>query len=161
MLEIWKEIDGYNGRYMVSNQGRVKSLYGKGRVLKKRKDKKGYFSVILSLNGVPSYPQIHRLMAIAFLGHDINNKNLVVDHINNKSSDNRICNLQIITHRENLSKYRKGYSSKYIGVNWDKNLCKWKSRIFINGKSKYLGCFTDELEAATTYQTELSKITNK
>lgn len=48
---------------------------------------------------------VHQLMAITFLDHKINGNTLVVDHINGYCDDNRIENLQVITHGENV--YRK------------------------------------------------------
>ena len=47
---------------------------------------------------------------------------LVVDHINNDPLDNRLENLQLISHRYNLSKDKKGGSSKFTGVSWDKRV---------------------------------------
>ena len=43
------------------------------------------------------------------------------------------------------------FSSSYPGVTWDKGKKKWKARIKINGKEKYLGRFTDEHEAALAW----------
>ena len=61
-------------------------------------------------------------------------------------------NLQYITQRLNSSKDKKNTSSIYTGVSWSKEKKKWKSCIRINGKSKHLGYFTDELEASNAYQ---------
>lgn len=97
-------------------------------------------------------------MAISFLGHKSNGHRLVVDHINNIPSDNRLENLQIITHRKNSSKDRKGGSSKFVGVYWDKQMSKWRARIYLKGKSKHLGLFDSEKEAANAYQLVLTNI---
>jgi len=74
--------------------------------------------------------------------------------------NNRLDNLQLITHRENISKdrFRHNYSSKYVGVYWDKSRNKWMARIGINKKMKFLGRFTSELEANSAYKTALSQI---
>lgn len=51
--EQWKPIEGYKGNYLVSNFGRIKSLYHlKARILKAFVNNKGYERVALSLNGV-------------------------------------------------------------------------------------------------------------
>ena len=50
MEEIWKDIEGYEGLYQVSNLGRVKSFYKEGRILKQCIDKDGYFCVGLFKN---------------------------------------------------------------------------------------------------------------
>ena len=47
---------------------------------------------------------------MAFLNHKPNGNKLVVDHINNVKTDNRLSNLQIITQRKNTSKDRTGGS---------------------------------------------------
>lgn len=59
MEEIWKDINGYEGLYMISSYGRVKSVdkydrfgrFWKGKILKNNKQSNGYFSVGLSKNG--------------------------------------------------------------------------------------------------------------
>jgi len=155
MLEIWKDVEGYDGRYMISQLGRVKSLIGSSKILKLSKDRTGYLRVGISKNGVQRKPQLHQLLAVAFLGHEVSGHKLIVDHINNNRLDNRLCNLQVITHRENLTKDRLGRSSKYAGVSWNNSLKKWKAVISINNKSKYLGVFTSEKKAGEAYQMAL------
>ena len=50
--EEWKEIDGYNGKYLVSNQGRIKSLkHTMARLLTAFPNNKGYYRVCLCQNG--------------------------------------------------------------------------------------------------------------
>ena len=41
--------------------------------------------------------------------------------------------------------------SKFVGVSWIKQMKKWKAQITIDGKSKHLGYFDDEKEAACKY----------
>ena len=171
MIEIYKDITGYEGFHQVSNLGNVRSLdrinssgYNlKGKAMKPRLDTYGYYLVNLSKNGKVKTFSVHQLIAIAFLNHTPNgHKGLIVDHMNGDRSDNRLDNLQLITQRENCSKDRKGYSSKYTGVGWHKAASKWVARIRINGKNKQLGCFTDELEASKAYNEALNNLkTNK
>lgn len=68
MTEIWKDIVGFNGRYMVSNLGRVKSLYknGKEKILKPLKKDDGYQQIQLWNHYKISQPLIHRLVFEAF-----------------------------------------------------------------------------------------------
>ena len=103
---------------------------------------------------------VHQLVCEAFLFHKPCGHKLVVDHINNISTDNRLINLQLISQRKNSSKDRKGGSSEYVGVYWNKQNKKWMSRIKINGKAKYLGYFNCELLAHQAYQTKLNQIAN-
>lgn len=74
----------------------------------------------------------------------------VVDHINNNPLDNRKCNLRIVTSKQNSmnKKSSKNSTSEYIGVSWEKSRNKWITSITINNKSKFLGRFKDEKEAA-------------
>ena len=167
MNEIWKDIEGYEGLYQVSNLGRVKSLPkewvgGKG-VIRKHNGKilkqvlcKGYGRVFLYKKGTRKRYYVHQLVAMAFLNHMPNGYVLVVDHIDDDPQNNRVDNLQIVTNRFNTCKTQGKYSSKYKGVNREGN--KWRARIYVNGKHKYLGSFTCELAAHHAYQNALKEL---
>ena len=157
--EKWKDVPEYEGLYQVSNFGRVKSLkFNKQRILKLTSDPNGYYRCNLYSKGKRGRFKVHKLVAISFLGHVPDGHNIVVDHVNNDKSNNRLENLQLISHRENTSKDKKGYSSQYVGVTWNKSTSKWLSRIVIEGELKYLGSFTYEIEAAEAYQTKLKEL---
>ena len=169
--EIFKDIPKYEGVYQISDLGRVKSLPKEwvagtggvrshnGKFLKPVVGGNGYFNVALYREGKRKTKNAHQLVAIAFLNHTPNGYNgLIVDHIDNDKSNNNVNNLQLISTRENLSKDRKGGTSKYAGVCWDKKDNKWRSSISINGKKKYLGLFKCELEASAAYQRKLKEI---
>lgn len=76
----------------------------------------------------------------------------IVDHINGNKLDNRKANLRFVTHAQNSrnSKPRKNSSSRFKGV-CNNAYGKWQVGIKVNGKSKYLGQFTNEEEAARAY----------
>ena len=116
---------------------------------------KGYLKVGLYKDGKIKVRVIHQLVAESFLNHTVDGHKLVVDHISNVKTDNKLENLQLITSRENVSKDRKGGTSKYTGVCWYSRYNKWLSRIDINGKTKNLGYFNIELEASNAYQLAL------
>jgi hypothetical protein len=111
----------------------------------------------LKTNGTKKSYMIHQLVAMAFLNHKPNGLNLVVDHINNIKTDNRLENLQIVTVRHNSTKDPRGVS-KYPGVGWYGKYKKWRARVVVNGKSKFLGYFTNEEEASLAYQKALALI---
>lgn len=104
MEEIWKDIEGYEGLYQVSNLGRVKSLgfdrWHKGKILKPSFDsKRNYLFVGLHKNGKTTQRNIHRLVAKAFIP---NPRNLpCVNHINETKTDNRAINLEFCTVKYN------------------------------------------------------------
>jgi hypothetical protein len=158
-MENFKPIPNYEGIYEVSNLGNVKSLkYGKEKILKPAVSSSGYFQVVLSSDNKPNYFRIHKLVAMAFLGHIPNGtQEIVVDHINNDKKDNRVENLQLIHQRENSSKDRIG-SSKYTGASWHKGHKKWISQIYVNGKLEYLGLYSTPEEASEVYQNKLKEI---
>lgn len=78
-----------------------------------------------------------------------------IDHINRIRCDNRIENLRdSITHSNNLgnqSIQKRVKTSKHKGVCWDSNRNKWMSSIKVYGKTKYLGRFFNENDAAKAY----------
>lgn len=168
-MEIWKEIKGFED-YEVSNLGRVKSLdriviYSngrdrdyKGKVLKLKINTAGYPTVNLYKNAKSKTKMIHQLVAVAFLNHTPCGYKLVVDHKNGNKLDNALDNLHVITTRKNTSKGFKNCSSKHTGVTWHKSNKKWMSYITVNKKTKHLGYFTDESEAAKAYQNALAKL---
>lgn len=159
-IEVWKNIPDFDN-YQVSNLGNIRSLNyrrtGKTKVLHKFISR-GRFEVGLS-NNKKQYcnNRISVLVAKAFLNHIPCGNKIVVDHIDNNSSNDKLYNLQLITQRENLTKDRKS-SSKYAGVSWDKPSQKWRVRIHINGKRKSLGYYINEKEASEVYLKELKEL---
>jgi len=174
-VEEWRDIPNYEGYYQASDFGRVRSLdrtvvfsdgrerFYKGRVIKGSVDK-GYRRTTLNLDGVGMNFKLSQLVAMAFLGHEPDGHNLVVDHVNGDRSDDRVENLRIVTHRANLSTCfrsdKDSLSSEYAGVSWHKETSKWGAQIRHNGVIARLGFYDTELEAFTAYQTALSKIEN-
>ena len=82
-------------------------------------------------------------------------KGQVVDHINHNGLDNRKANLRPATSEENNRNRRKSIKrkchSRFKGVNWNKDQQKWAARICFNRKTKFIGYFNDEIEAAKAY----------
>ena len=113
MEEIWKDVKGFEGRYQVSNMGRVRSLDRwtnhehpyllKGRMLNPSMNKrKGYLRISLS-DGSRNYKhyEVHRLVALHFVpGYK---DGLVVNHNNEVKTDNRADNLEWCTYQYNLN----------------------------------------------------------
>lgn len=169
MQEEFRDVEGYEGLYQISNLGNIKSLskfVSKGfcnfttkeKILIQSINKNGYHSVKLCKNKIKKTFNIHQLVAITFLNHKPKYDNLIIDHINNNKSDNRVLNLQLISQRLNTSKDKENKTSKYTGVSFAKTRNNWISQIYINGKSIVLGRFTSELEASNAYQNKLKEL---
>lgn len=156
--EIWKDIPGYEGLYQASNLGRIKSLIkrvgNKEKILSLTKSGNGYLNLSLSKDKKKTVFTVHVLMAITYLNHKPNGYRLVVDHIDNNKLNNNITNLQLISHRENLSKEGRGVS-KYVGV--DRYKGKWRARIYHSGRNHHLGHYDTEEQASQAYQQALKK----
>lgn len=88
--EIWKNIDGYGGIYIVSNKGRVMS-FKKGINGVNIGYKKGNGYMAVNFGRVKSF-LIHRIVAMAFIPK-IDGKNQI-NHKNGKRDDNRVENLE-------------------------------------------------------------------
>lgn len=101
--ENWKDIEGYEGLYQVSDQGRVRSLNynrtGKERVLKLSKSGCGYLYVDLN----KKHYRVHRLVALAFVPNDDPKHKTQCNHINEIKTDNRACNLEWCTQKYNIN----------------------------------------------------------
>ena len=101
MNEAWKAVPGYEGRYEVSDQGRVRNNAGK--VLKLNRMVHGYICAHL-YDGTGKANRrvktIHQLVARAFLPNLSNLRE--VNHRNFDKADNRVSNLEWVTRKENV-----------------------------------------------------------
>lgn len=131
IIEIWSDVLGYEGLYMVSNLGRIKSLprlviHGNGKryftkeriLIPQNRIAKGlvYKKIDLTKNKITKQLSIHRIVCEAFISNP--EKKLCVNHINGNPSDNRMENLEWVTHKENtnhwlLAKNRKSIRKEY------------------------------------------------
>ena len=93
--EIWKPIKGYEGRYFVSNLGRIKSE----KILTQFENVWGYPQVAFSeFNRIKRF-SVHRLVAEAFCSNPKNKP--FVNHIDFKRNNNNEKNLEYVTLQEN------------------------------------------------------------
>lgn len=114
-MEIWKDIKNYESYYQISNFGRVKALYrefiGKNGVLKKYPERilkpdesssssTKYQRVSLSKNHKTKRFQVHRLVAEHFIDNPYNKP--FINHIDNNGLNNKVSNLEWVTHSENM-----------------------------------------------------------
>lgn len=108
MVEIWKDIKGYEGRYQISNLGRVKSMARKNvkndKILVPQKLKIGYFAYNLLIKSVHKIFYVHRLIAEHFIENP--NNYPLVRHLNDIKEDNSISNLAWGTFLDNTNDKR-------------------------------------------------------
>jgi len=162
IMEIWKDIKGYEGIYQVSNLGNVKNIkYERKKNLSPAKTRYGYLKVVLCKKGVNKSKIVHKLVAIAFLNHKPCGWELVVNHKDFNKLNNKLENLEIVTNRENTNRKHLKSTSKYTGVSWSKVYNKWVTSIHYDGKPHILGYFIDEYEAHLAYENKLIEINNK
>ena len=109
MREEWRPLVGYEGYYMVSNLGNVKSLNyrgtGKEKILKPQKTGDSYLQVHLYLDGKGKFYLVHRLVAQAFLPNPDNLPE--VNHKDENPKNNNVDNLEWCT-----SKYNSNYGTR-------------------------------------------------
>lgn len=100
--EIWKNILGFDGKYEVSNFGRVKSNCYNSPILLRPDLRCGYESVTLSLRGKTKHYLIHHLVWETF-NEKKREKDFVIDHIDGNKKNNHLDNLRCISKSENVN----------------------------------------------------------
>lgn len=108
MGEVWKNINGYEGLYQISNNGRVKSLpklagksWRKEKILKTYLDKDGYVKVILCKENKTKFLSVHRLIAEAFIPNP--NEFPQINHKDENKQNNSLENLEWCTCKYNIN----------------------------------------------------------
>ncbi len=145
-MEIWNSVKGYMCLYEVSTTGKIRNAINRKEFnLKPRPD--GYIRVGLRKDGKYKAHYLARLVYESFIG--IPEGLFEVNHIDKNKLNNSLCNLELISKRENCchrSKDKFNKSSKYSGV-CRYNDKKFRAYIYIDGKQKSLGYYTSEEEA--------------
>lgn len=138
MKEEWREIFNFEGLYEVSNLGRVRGLKS-GKILKFDTSIDGYYVVRLYKKSIRKSLSVSKLVATHFISPIIEN-GFVVDHKDNVKTNNKLDNLQIISHRDNCTKDRKN-DTGFAGVWFDKRRKKYTALLQINKSRVFLGSF--------------------
>jgi len=100
--EIFVPMLGYEGRYEISNYGRIKSLCGKVAMIRKQQtNRKGYCRIWLSNKGKYKFARVHRLVLLSFKGGPPEGMEYV-NHIDGDKSNNCLDNLEWVSHKSNI-----------------------------------------------------------
>lgn len=102
-MEMWKDIEGFEGRYQISSWGRVRNK--DGMILKPYTNNKGYVKISLQEGRRAIKKRIHRLVAQAFIPNPYNLPQ--VNHKDGNKQNNSYTNLEWVTNSENLRHARE------------------------------------------------------
>lgn len=146
--------------YFASDDGRIFSSKRGG--LKERSyvpnPNTGLLAVMCYQGNKGFTKQVSRLVAETFL--DDWDKSKQVDHISGDRSDNSVQNLRMLSVGDNCRAFQRPRNgvSRYRGVSWSERIGKWVATIGLNGKTKHIGVFSTEVEAAAAYNSYASEI---
>lgn len=111
-MEIYRDIEGYEGKYQITSWGRVYSV-DKEKFLRQEETEKGYLRVDLFDDyGKRKHHKVHRLVAMAFIPNPDNKPQ--VNHKDGNKKNNSITNLEWVTDEENKEHCSmcEGYAKK-------------------------------------------------
>lgn len=150
MVEIWKEVDGYEGKLRVSNYGNVFKVIT-NKLANKNLNNRGYLRVCIE----KKHLYIHRLVCEHFI-HSRREDQTSVNHINGIKTDNRVENLEWVTPRENTFHYRMT-NKTHPYVSYSEKTDRYESWLSVNGKSRRIGRFKTLEEAECAYLEKIKK----
>lgn len=140
--EIWKGVSGFESLYEVSNMGRVWSV--KRNQFLKPCNCNGYRVVCLCNNGERKMVYVHRIVLMTFVPNV--DTTLEVNHINEDTADNRLENLEWITHLDNVNwgtskkrmletKVKQGrVNPEHIGMDHHEQMRRWQ----VENRERYM-----------------------
>lgn len=168
--EEWRDIKNYEGKYQVSNLGRVRSLdrfvnsiNGKRKVkgqIMSFTTRSGYNVLVLRKNNMRKSKQVHRLVAEAFIPN-INNKPFV-NHKDFNRKNNNVDNLEWVTQKENVhwsicnmkNKNKIFKDKEHYGIRYRNKYDYYEVTL----KKKYYGSYKDFEEAKKVRDNKLKEL---
>ena len=131
MIEVWKDVKGYEGLYKISNRGRIKGKFGK---FLSGSNSHGYLRVLLYKNSDVKSKSIHRLVAEAFIENTENKP--YINHIDGDKTNNVVTNLEWCTQLENIQHCIKNGRKNDFGENSKRHKLTFKDVEFIRNNYK-------------------------
>lgn len=109
----------------------------------KRSNGRGYAIRFEVVDGIRKTVLMHRVIADT-------PPDLLTDHVDGNTYNNRRCNLRVVTKAQNAKNRSANVvsTSKYVGVSWIRRVGKWVSQIKAGGRVHFLGYFDCEELAA-------------
>jgi len=140
-----------NSDYAINELGQVKNL--RTKVVLKQFLISDYPAVNISVNGKRKTVYVHHLLAEVFLNHKAKRGIMSINHIDQNKTNNRLDNLEIISHRRNTAlcfihrnrEMPTGVTKTETGVK------QYKAQINYRGVNTYLGCYHTPEEAHAVY----------
>jgi len=117
MIEEFRDIQGYEGLYQISNLGRIKSLKFKKEKILKCIEEKDKYLIINLYNKKQKMHKVHRLVLLSFKPEEYF-EGAVCNHKNSIRCDNRLDNLEWCTPKENI---HHGIKNGFINVVGENN----------------------------------------
>ena len=114
LMELWKDIPGFEGLYKANVYGQIKSLYT-NKILKSNLCNNGYWGLTLCKNKIKKRYNVHRLVALTFI--DNPNNYPIVNHIDGNKQNNNVNNLEWCTQKHNVKESFKLGLSKSPNIN--------------------------------------------
>lgn len=168
-MEIWVEVKGYEGLYMVSNLGNVKSMPRqiiknnrvtnlKGTSLKVQYNKRvNVYEIHLFKNGNRRCWKVHRLVAENFVHNDDPANKIVVNHIDGNRANNSSSNLEWVTPSENL---KHAYDTLKRAVSISTGIKRCKS-IDVEGNERFYRSICHASRETNISSTQIRRLLNK
>lgn len=169
--EIWKDIQGFEGVYKISNRGNVKkkerrSIYNKRTFpLRKTQTPQGYLTV--SLNSPDQNKKVTKLVHRLVAQHFIPNPDDLpeVNHIDSNKKNNRVENLEWCTNEQNLKHYQE---TRLYNRNTSLNRKRKPNKLSVNEveliRERYRNGETNKTQLGKDFKvhrTTITKIINK
>ena len=136
MEEVWKPIDGTDGKYEVSNFGRVRTNGKRPGLLTLTKQPSGYrYAMIALSNGKQRNCRVHRLVAQYFLPNPDNMNE--VNHKDGNKDNNHVSNLEWCTRSNNVKhSFDTGLKQPHRWTDEEKQMMKEKLKAYHERKRR-------------------------